>query len=70
MKQFKIEKEFSMIKTEEALAMIGGHVDEELVRSKYYFDKLTYDINYLASKFLKKAICSILTSLSCFILVT
>ena len=40
------------------------------VRSKYYFDKLTYDINYLASKFLKNAICSIFTSLSCFILVT
>ena len=140
-----------MIKTEEALAMIGGHVDEELllrneylaieneilrkkiqgqvklsqcerirlatvgkkigikalrdvamivkpetiltwyrkliaskfdssknrkkkvgrpVRSKYYFDKLTYDISCLDSKFLKKAICSIFTSLSCFILVT
>ena len=45
-------------------------IDADPVRSKYYFDKLTYDINYLASKFLKKAICSIFTSLSCFILVT
>ena len=44
--------------------------DTKPVRSKYYFDKLTYDINVLASKFLKKAICSIFTSLSCFILVT
>ena len=50
-----------------------GIIDEALndpVRSKYYFDKLTYDISYLDSKFLKKVICSIFTSLSCFILVT
>ena len=42
----------------------------EPVRSKYYFDKLTYDISCLASKFLKKVIFSIFNSLSCFILAT
>ena len=36
MRQFKIEKKFSMIKTEEALAMIGGHVDEELLLRNEY----------------------------------
>ena len=33
---FKIKKEFSKIKIEEALAMIGGHVDEELLLRNEY----------------------------------